>query len=131
MPPMKTKEQVTIILPLPPRVLSPNCMVGSFRGRMMHAAATKKQRRTARESAEDAIRGEHWTRASMKAIFYHKTKRRRDVLNSLASLKGAIDGIVDAGLLPDDNANCLRSEGAEFAIDTEWPRVELIFTKEV
>ena len=96
----------------------------------MHAAATKKQRRIAKEAAEDAIRGEHWEKASVLAIFYHKTKRRRDALNSLASLKGAIDGIIDAGLLPDDNANYLRSEGAEFAIDTEWPRVELIFTKE-
>lgn len=123
-------DSVTIVLPLPPRILSPNCPVGTFRQRMMKAAATKKQRKIARESAEDAIRGERWEKASLKATFYHKTQRRRDALNSLSMLKGAVDGVIDAGLLPDDDSQHLRSEGAEFAIDREWPRVELTFTKE-
>jgi len=123
-------EQVVVTLPLPPRILSPNCPIGSFRGRMMRAAAAKKQKRLAREAAEDAMRGEHWECANYKAMFFHKTKRRRDDVNHLAMLKSAIDGVIEAGLLPDDDREHLRVTGAEFAIDTEWPRVELIFTKE-
>lgn len=97
---------------------------------MMHAAAAKKQKKLAKESTEDAMRGERWERASVRAVFYHKTKRRRDDVNALASLKSAYDGVVLAGLIPDDDREHLRTEGAEFAIDKEWPRVELIFTKE-
>jgi len=123
-------DTISIVIPLPPRILSPNCPIGSFRGRMMRASAAKKQKRIARESAEDAMRGERWEKASYKAVFYHKTSRRRDDVNHLAMLKSAIDGVIEAGLLPDDDRNHLRVTGAEFAIDKEWPRVEIIFTKE-
>jgi len=123
-------EQVVITLPLPPRILSPNCPVGSFRGRMMRAAAAKKQKCLAQESAEDALRGARWKKASVQAIFYHTTKRRRDDVNALASLKAAYDGVILAGLLPDDDREHLRTTGAEFKIDKDWPRVELVFTRE-
>lgn len=123
-------ERIRIILPLPPRILSPNCPIASFRGRMMRAAAAKKQKRIAKESAEDAMRGERWQKASVKAVFYCKTKRRRDDVNALATLKASYDGVIEAGLLPDDDRDHLRTEGAEFRIDKEWPRVELIFTRE-
>gem|GEM_PF-2242184 len=96
----------------------------------MRAAAAKKQKRLAMESATDAMRGEKWESASVQAIFYCKTKRRRDDVNALAMLKSAYDGVILAGLLPDDDRDHLRTTGAEFRIDKEWPRVELIFTKE-
>lgn len=122
-------EQVVIVLPLPPRILSPNCPIGSRQGRFMYAAAAKKQKRTARQAADDAARGMVWEKATVKAVFYHKTVRRRDDVNHLAMLKSAYDGVVEAGLLPDDDIRHLRTEGAEFKIDKEWPRVELIFTR--
>lgn len=124
-------DQIVVTIPLPPRILSPNCPIGSFRGRMMRAAAAKKQKRLAKASAEDAMREcPGWSRASYRAVFYFKTKRRRDDVNHLAELKAAIDGVIEAGLLPDDDREHLRVTGAEFAIDKEWPRVEIIFTKE-
>lgn len=124
-------EQIVVTIPLPPRILSPNCPVGSFRGRMMRAAAAKKQKRLAKASAEDAMRDSPgWLRASYKAVFWHKTARRRDDVNHLAMLKSAVDGVIEAGLLPDDDREHLRVTGAEFAIDKEWPRVEIVFTKE-
>lgn len=125
-----SSEQVVIVIPLPPRVLSPNCPVASFRGRMMRAAAAKKQKRLAMEATEDAARGVRWKRASVKAVFYHKTVRRRDDVNHLAMLKSAYDGVIQAGLLPDDDRDHLRTEGAEFVVDKDWPRVELTFTRE-
>ena len=58
------------------------------------------------------------------------TVRRRDDVNALAMLKAAYDGVILAGLLPDDDRSHLRTEGAEFFLDKKCPRVELIFTKE-
>ena len=42
-------------------------------------------------------------RASVQIIFYHKIHRRRDPDNALASMKAAIDGLVESGLLGDDS----------------------------
>lgn len=123
-------ERIVIVLPLPPRVLSPNCPVASFRGRMMRASAAKRQKETARAATEEAANGMRWERASYSAKFFHKTVRRRDDVNHLAMLKAAIDGVIQAGLLPDDDRSHLRCDGADFAIDREWPRVEITFTRE-
>lgn len=127
---MSRQSEVVVVLPFPPRVLSPNCPIGSFRGRMMRAAAAKKQKALAKASAEDAMRGERWERATYRATFFCKTKRRRDDVNHLAMLKSAIDGVIEAGLLPDDDRQHLRVTGADFEVDAEWPRVEIVFTKE-
>jgi Holliday junction resolvase RusA-like endonuclease len=48
----------------------------------------------------------HWTpakRVTIQATLWHKTNRRRDGDNALASLKAAFDGLVDAGILADDS----------------------------
>lgn len=126
----KSSESIVIVLPLPPRILSPNCPVASFRGRMMRYAATKKQKETARAATEEAANGMRWNRASYSAVFYHRTVRRRDDVNHLAMLKAAIDGVILAGLLPDDDREHLHTTGAEFKVDRNCPRVELTFTRE-
>lgn len=39
----------------------------------------------------------------IKAIYYAPDNRRRDVSNLFPSVKAAVDGIVDAGVIKDDN----------------------------
>ena len=124
------KESVVIILPLPLRILSPNCPAGTRGGRFARAAAAKRYKRLALLATEEAANGMRGERANILARFYHKTKRRRDDVNHLAMLKSAYDGVVMAGLLPDDDREHLRTIGAEFYIDTKNPRVELVFTRE-
>lgn len=124
------KESVVIVLPLPSRILSPNCPAGTRGGRFARAAAAKRYKRLALLATEEAANGMTWERATILARFYHKTKRRRDDVNHLAMLKSAYDGVVMAGLLPDDDREHLRTIGAEFYIDAKNPRVELIFTRE-
>ena len=124
------KESVVIVLPLPARILSPNCPAGTRGGRFARAAAAKRYKRLALLATEEAANGMTWERATIMARFYHKTKRRRDDVNHLAMLKSAYDGIVMAGLLPDDDREHLRTIGAEFYIDKKNPRVELVFTRE-
>ncbi len=93
---------------------------------MKKAAAAKRYRRLAREAASaQCVESGPWERATIQAAFYHKQKRRRDDVNHLAMLKPAYDGLVDSGLLEDDDSEHLTSLPATFAIDTECPRVEL------
>ena len=121
-------EAVTIVLPLPARVLSPNCAVATPGGRFAKAAATKRYRKLAREAVqEECLVG--WGKASVAATFYWPNKRRRDTDNAIASLKAAYDGLVDAGLLPDDDYECMQRERPVFEIDRDHPRVELLVTR--
>ncbi len=121
-------ETLVIVLPLPPRVLSPNCPGGTRGGRFARASAARAYKDLARRAAEESgVTG--WQGAEVEARFFHKTARRRDDVNHLAMLKPAYDGIVLAGLLPDDDRAHLRTTGAAFAVDRAAPRVELHFTR--
>ena len=125
-----TAETVTIILSLPNRVLHPNCPVASRGGRFKKAAAQKKQRGLARTAvlAEGVSTGP-WEMSELQATFFHAQDRRRDGSNYLHALKGAIDGIVDAGLMVDDDHRHLTELPPIFDIDKAAPRVELAVTR--
>ncbi len=119
-------ESVLVVLPLPPAVLSPNVQVGSRGSRMKKAGAAKDYRARARRAAEElAVESGPWARATVSVTFFPAARRRRDDVNHLAMLKPAYDGLVDAGLLEDDDAAHLTTLGAEFEIDRKTPRVEL------
>ena len=122
-------ESVTIILPLPPAVLSPNRPCFSAGGRITRAVATKKQRRLAREQVEAEEIGETWGKVTAQACFYHKSKRRRDGCNFNSMLKGAFDGVVDAGLVADDDHEHWTTLPPAFDIDKKNPRVAITVTR--
>jgi crossover junction endodeoxyribonuclease RusA len=42
-------------------------------------------------------------KVKIRAVYYAPDNRRRDVSNLFPSVKAAVDGIVDAGVLKDDN----------------------------
>lgn len=116
-----------IILPLPPKALSPNYPAFTPGGRFGKARATKRYRELARAAVEaEEVESAPWPYASVKPIFYHVMKRKRDQDNAIASLKAAYDGIVDAGLVVDDDWEHMAREAPEFQIDKQYPRVELI-----
>ena len=96
---------------------------------MRKAAIAKKYRRIAKEAALLQGIEEPWQKATIQATFFHKQKRGRDDINHMAMLKPAYDGIVDSGLLADDNSECLTTLPAVFKIDKEHPRVELIIER--
>lgn len=125
-----TPESVTIVLPLPVKVLSPNCAVATPGGRFAKAAATKKFRKLAKEAvgAED-IETVPWQKVEVEALFYFVHSRRRDPDNANASLKAAYDGIVDAGLVVDDDYEHMKRLPPIFRVDRKYPRVELTITR--
>jgi len=127
---MDRNETCTIVLPLPGRILSPNYPAGSAGSRIAKAMATKKYRRLAREAIQaEGIESETWEHVEMQATFFHKAKRRRDGVNFNASLKPAQDGIVDAGLVIDDDANSWKTLPPVFKLDKDWPRVEIVIER--
>ena len=123
-------ESITIVLPLPARVLQPNCTVGSIGGRFMKASATKRYRLvTCVEVELNRIETAPWSKVSVKVTFFHTAKRRRDEDNAIGSLKAVYDGIVDAGLVADDDWEHMSREAPRFRIDKKHPRVELTITR--
>jgi len=119
-------ESFTISLPLPGGLLSPNYKPGSYGSRMAQALATKKYRKRAQEAVNE-VRLENfpWEKCSVKASFFHSTKRRRDPDNATGSLKAAYDGLVDAGLVSDDDWEHMEREKPTFSFDLKFPRVEI------
>ncbi|GAI29230.1 unnamed protein product [marine sediment metagenome] len=125
-----TPESVTIVLPLPAKVLQPNCTVATMGGRFMKAAAIKRYRRLAKEAVEaECIETAPWEKVSVKARFYFKNTRNRDPDNATGSLKAAYDGIIDAGLVTDDDYEHMKRMPPVFGGDHNYPRVELAITK--
>ncbi len=125
-----TDESIVIVLPLPDKVLSANFTVGGIGGRMMKATATKKYRLLTCEAVQnEQMESLPWKKVSVMASFYHKTKRRRDTDGAMYSLKSAYDGIVDAGVVPDDTPEYMKREEPEFSFDILYPLVVLTLTR--
>jgi len=117
---------VRIDIPIPPRSLSPN-------GRAhWHAKgrAKRSQRDTARLTALAELGRNpqpRWHDATVSVTWYAKSARWPDADNAIGSLKGAIDGLVDAGVLIDDDR--LTWLPIERRKDAKRPRVEIEITK--
>lgn len=120
---------VTIILMLPSKELSPNVHSPGLQYRIRHAR--RQYRADARLVTQAAMElagvSGGWRAATVQAVFHFATNRRRDPDNLLASLKSAFDGIVDGGLMVDDNdLTHLPVRQTRTLTD---PRVELLFTE--
>jgi Holliday junction resolvase RusA-like endonuclease len=120
-----------IVLPLPAKALQPNCTIATYGGRFKKASATKKYRRITCEAVQqEQVEDMPWGRVSVTAEFFHGCKRRRDQDNAMGSLKAAYDGIVDSGLVADDDYEHMERGVPTFSHDKLYPRVELTITKE-
>jgi Holliday junction resolvase RusA-like endonuclease len=125
-PVLGTGETITLILLLPAKCLSPNARVHPF----VLAKAKRIHRDRARWATYDAIAGKtpRWLAATIQATFYHPQRRVRDQMNLIGSLKAYEDGIVDAGLLADDEG--VTWLPAIRCIDRDNPRLVLTITRQ-
>lgn len=119
---------ITIVLPLPPRTLSPN-------GRShwaTKARAVKKYRGDAKVAALAAMNeagmrcAPMWERATAAITFYKRTAHQSDLDNLIASLKAGLDGIADAGVIANDSG--LTPLPPTVVKDAANPRVEIVVT---
>ena len=72
---------------------------------------------------------EHWEAARVTYRFFFPDLRERDEANCIQSQKAAIDGVVDAKLIPKDDWRRLFTAGVVCELDRNNPRVELEFEK--
>jgi hypothetical protein len=125
-----TPESIAIILPIPNKVLQPNCTLASFGGRMMKASAIKRYRRLAREAVEaENVASAPWRVVGVQAEFHYQIQRKRDEDNAVGALKSAYDGIVDSGLVSNDDYEHMHREIPKFIIDKTEPCVILTITR--
>lgn len=122
-------DTFTLALPFPTgdqaKALSPN---GRKHWRAV-AKHKKAQKQAAMVYTAKAIGPLHvpWESASVTYRFFWPDLRPRDIDNYRAMFKGALDGIVRAGLIADDNWKTLRpGENPVSELDRAIPRVEIV-----
>ncbi len=125
-----TCESIKITLPLPAKVLQPNCTIATFGGRFAKAAAIKRYRKLACEAVlKERVESAPWALLSVEASFFFGTVRKRDQDNFMGSLKAVYDGIVDSGLTIDDDYKHMQRGMPEFSMDKKFPRVDITITR--
>lgn len=70
---------------------------------MVKAKLTKAWREATYHEIRANVRPDHYTRARITVAYRFPTNRRREVGNLQPTSKAIVDGLVDAGLLPDDS----------------------------
>ena len=88
-------------------------------------------------TAKDAVNRQRWVaprlKAHVKVLFHFEDRRRRDPDNYTAGLKGVLDGLVEAGVIRDDDfASIVLSVDAKFAAKEPGLTIEVepIFNEE-
>ena len=119
-------ETITIILPIPKAILSPNAR-GSWQAK---AGATKRARKLACDAVTALeLDSTPWPALEASEAFFFSTNRRRDERNAVAKLKAYYDGFTDAGLMLDDDFETLSHGKPTFDLDKINPRVEITLTR--
>lgn len=91
---------------------------------MAKAKVVKAYRAAAHALMLEAMGGsDGWQRGRIHMEFCWPTRHRRDTLNAAGAMKAAIDGIIDAGLLPDDDGEHMEIGGISASLDKDNPRV--------
>ena len=114
-----------LTLPIPPATLNAHNK-GHWRSK---SAAVKSCRRLA--CAETlALRPPSLDRSVLSIDLYWPDLLNRDTFNAVQSCKPYIDGIVDAGVIPDDNWRVMSIGHVRSHLDRENPRVVLTIEPE-
>ncbi len=96
----------------------------------MKASAVKRHRKLACEAIEDAeIETAPWEHVIVLVSIYYSTRRRRDDDNAMGSLKPYYDGIVDSGLVADDDKINMTRIMPRLLFDNKSPRVDMLLTR--
>ncbi len=118
---------MTIVLPIPNKILSPNA------SRMIHWNTKRKAIAKARfdgQMAAIAVMNElgyprppQWKKATCQMRFFFRTKARHDPDNCVGLTKAYRDGFTDAGVWDDDQGVMILP--SEIGHDKLQPRVEI------
>lgn len=114
-------SRLVIVLPFPRPPLRPNQRV--------HPHARADLTRLVRHAATQCAKAAHippQPRSAVTAAWFPPDRRRRDVSSLHMLSKAAIDGLVDAGLWPDDDPTHVVEDRHRIeAPDRQHPRIEI------
>ncbi len=113
---------VMIVLPAPHSALHAHNKGAWYTKKAMISAL-----QTRAQSIAVKNRVPHWPGAFVDYRFFFPDDRRHDAANAVQSMKAAIDGIVKAGLIPDDDYSHLWIKSICCSVDSKNPRTELVF----
>ena len=119
--PKKAIPMIKLSLPLPPKDLNAHSSNHYW-----------KRRKATRQCRSDAatLALQHRRKGFQKGVisykFWFPDNRPRDLANYIQMCKAYVDGIVDAGIIPDDRWQVLSFGQVSADIDREDPRVEII-----
>lgn len=115
----------TIVLPYPRPPLSSNHRYD----RHTRAALTREIRQTAAWVAKAAkLTPVGSQRVAVTCVWFAPDRRTRDAGSTTPTAKAAIDGLVDAGVLPADDATVVTEERYRIVLDRTNPRIEIHIT---
>lgn len=124
-PGVASDDELRILLPEPHALLHAHNK-GSWHSK---SAIVKLLRWKAKQRCLDC-RANSWPAATVVYRFYLTANSgMRDEANLIQSQKPAIDGVVDAKVIPDDSIRYLHIAGIWCGTDAENPRVELVFRR--
>ena len=107
---------------------------GPLPGRNEQEAAARKHRQTAAKMKKEWTlhcercftgSGKHFQRVSVH-FEWHEPNRRRDPDNISAAQKFVLDGMVKAGVIPNDGWKNIKGLTHSWVLDKEWPGVHVL-----
>ena len=128
---MKTSKMLIEIPFLPPEKLSPNARVHWSEKSSVAAAFRDAVRLYCIDRRNRAKRWVPFRRPVMNLTFIFDKDRRRDEDNMRARFKPGLDGMVDAGLLLDDNPGRLITGSLTMLVDKDRAPLTIIELTEV
>lgn len=99
------------------------------KSRWAGADMKRKWTNKVRDAAIEAHEPKHSGRVIVKVRWVEKN-RRRDKDNIRFGMKFVLDGLVKAGVIPNDSWDYVEKPDDEYAVDPDFPRVE-VYVKEV
>jgi Holliday junction resolvase RusA-like endonuclease len=123
------KGSLSLVVPFPSAKLHAHNK-GHWRSKVAAIKAIRRSVAIVIQQAE-GFKPKPWPFARLTITFMVPDRRRRDTLNMMQSLKPVIDGVVDAGLIADDNWQtlCIQKPSVSLAEKPDQAFVELCFFK--
>ena len=108
----KNLQSITLEIPvLPDRALSPN-----WRGHWSIKNKASQELRFIAWVVAKESKCPHFEKATVQFTYHVQTNRRRDGDNWLIMAKPLIDGLVDAGIFPDDSSRFIKLLPVKFEL---------------
>ncbi|GAA2022414.1 hypothetical protein WDZ16_13015 [Pseudokineococcus marinus] len=92
------------------------------RNRHAQNRLTQNWRAAAGWAVRGRLRSVRLQRAHIVAVLHHGDGQRRDTANYAPTVKAVVDGLVDGGLLPDDDRRHLEGPDLRVGSPTGWAR---------